>query len=242
MTDWHSTPDFLRAPNISDDSGLYEIENLAADPDGTVEWAMRAIAPWNEKVVLDLGAGTGFHLDRFHREAAHVIAVEPDSDLRLKMMQRVASQGLSRVSVLGASAADLPLRDHSVDIAHARFAYFFGPGCEPGIAELQRVLRPGGTAFIIDNDLTSSTFARWVRSAYDYPEEKVAAIERFWIDRGFTIKRLESCWRFADRDAFERVMYLEFPRDDAKAFLADHQGLEVDYNLLLIHKTFPDTR
>lgn len=125
---------------------------------------MRRIAPWTGKVLLDCGAGTGFHIERFHHEAAQVVAVEPDPDLRLALMQRIVDRRLTRTSVLGASAESMPLRDHSVDIGHARFAYFFGPGCEPGLAELRRILRPGGTAFIIDNDLRRGTFAAWVRA------------------------------------------------------------------------------
>ena len=50
-----------------------------------------------------------------------------------------------------------------MDVAHARWAYFFGPGCEPGLGELARVVRPGGTAFVIDNDATRSTFGGWFR-------------------------------------------------------------------------------
>ena len=41
-----------------------------------------------------------------------------------------------------------PLPDASVDVVHARWAYFFGPGCEPGLAELDRVVRRGGTALV----------------------------------------------------------------------------------------------
>ena len=67
-------------------------------------------------------------------------------------MQRVARLGLERGSVLAGSAEQLVLADHMVGVAHARFAYFFGPGCEPGLAELARVIRPGGTAFIVDDD------------------------------------------------------------------------------------------
>ena len=53
--------------------------------------------------------------------------------------------------------------DASVDVAHARWAYFFGPGCEPGLRELARVVRRGGAAFVIDNDATRSTFGAWFR-------------------------------------------------------------------------------
>ena len=54
------------------------------------------------------------------------------------------------------------MADHSVEMIHARWAYFFGPGCEPGLTEVARVLRPGGTAFLIDNDASRSTFGRLV--------------------------------------------------------------------------------
>ena len=57
-------------------------------------------------------------------------------------------------------------QDASVDVVHARWAYFFGPGCEPGLAELARVVRPGGVAFVVDNDVTRSTFGRWVLRAF----------------------------------------------------------------------------
>lgn len=235
---WHETPAFLRAPNISSDADLYEIENLAADPDGTIEAAMRRIHPWDGCVLIDIGAGTGFHIERFQRDAAHVIAVEPDPVLRLALMRRLVDRRLTRTSVIGASAASIPLRDHAVDIAHARFAYFFGPGCEPGLAELKRILKPGGTAFIIDNDLRAGTFAAWIRTAYTIAENSIDETERFWIDQGFAIEHLSSSWRFQDRDSFERVVHLEFPADHAETFLAGHPGLDVDYNLLLIHKTF----
>jgi ubiquinone/menaquinone biosynthesis C-methylase UbiE len=235
---WHQVPGFLRSPNIAGDWRLYEIENQAADPDHIIERAMREIASWDGKVLLDIGAGTGFHIGRFHETAAHIVAVEPDAELRRELMQRLVEHNLTRTSVLGASATSIPLRDHSVDIAHARFAYFFGPGCEPGIAELDRVLRPGGTAFIIDNDLRHGTFAAWVREAYGRADLNADSIEAFWQEQGFAVERLASCWRFQNRDDLERVVYLEFPHEHAGRFVAELPGLEIDYHLLLIHKTF----
>ena len=64
----------------------------------------------------------------------------------------VVPRTLPNVEVRQGTAQRLPVPDSSIDVMHARWAYFFGPGCEPGLAELDRVMRRGGTAFVIDND------------------------------------------------------------------------------------------
>ena len=237
-TSWAKTPGFLRAQNIATDHALYEIENRAADPDGAIDAAIQRVAPWSGTVVLDMGAGTGFHLPRFHEAAAHVIALEPDPSLRPHLMQRIAHLGLDRVSVIGASAEDVPLRDGSVDIVLSRFAYFFGAGCEAGLREVERILAPGGAAVFVNNDLRSGTFAEWV--AFGYPEQAAETDEdeQFWIEQGFTLTRVESSWRFSARADFERVIRLEFPAESATQILATHTGLEVDYAILLAHRTY----
>src|SRR5258708_4233880 len=129
------------SPNIQDAPDIYELENRAADPEGRIEAAMQAVAPWHDKVVLDLGAGTGFHIRRFHAGAEHVIGVEPHGPSRLRAMARVAALGLERASVMTGSAERILLPTASVDLVHARFAYFFAPNCLPGLHELARVLR-----------------------------------------------------------------------------------------------------
>ena len=112
---------------------------------------------------------------------------------------------IPQVQTLQGTAQRIPLPDSSVDVAHARWAYFFGPGCEPGLAELARVVRRGGTAFVIDNDPTRSTFGRWFRRGYphlDPPE----VVERFWSTRGWTRTPVDIRWSFADRAGFEAVV------------------------------------
>ncbi|HUS13429.1 MAG TPA: class I SAM-dependent methyltransferase [Chloroflexia bacterium] len=159
MTQRDALPGVHAAPNIQQNPDVYEIENCTADPDGRIKAATAALAPWDDCIVLDLGAGTGFLIARFHAPARHVVAVEPNGPSRLRAMAPVAAAGLERVSVMSGSAEQIWLLDGRVDIVHARFAYFFAPHCEPGLAELARVIRPGGTAFIIDNDLAHGTFA-----------------------------------------------------------------------------------
>lgn len=213
------------SPNIWNSPRVYELENRAADPDGVIEAAMRAIRPWDAATVLDLGCGTGFHLPAFARTAARVIGIEPHAGLAAAARRRVVN--LTNVSVRTAAAQALPLPDSSIDIVHVRWAYFFGPGCEPGLTELARVLRRGGTAFIIDNDATRSTFGGWFRRGL--PSHDPRSVERFWTRWGFSRKALMIRWVFQCREDFAAVLRIEFPEKLAAKILSEHEGCEVDY-------------
>ena len=210
------------------------MENRAADPDGRLWSAMTARADWSGRDVLDLGCGTGFHLPRFAATARTVVGVEPHPDL--VALARRRTRALPTVSVLQGLAESLPLPDASVDVVHARWAYFFGPGCEPGLAELDRVVRRGGTAVVVDNDPTRSTFGRWFRRGY--PEVDPVAVERFWSTRGWARTPVDLGWRFSSREDLESVVRIEFTREVADAVLAEHEGLEVDYAVNLWSRDF----
>ncbi len=195
---------------------------------------MRARADWAGRVVLDLGCGTGFHLPRFAQTASRVYGVEPHPGL-LRLAAR-RTRGLANVTLLSGTAQQVPLPDASVDVLHARWAYFFGPGCEPGLAEVARVVRRGGTAFVIDNDATRSTFGRWFRRGY--PGVDAVAVERFWARHGWTRTPLDLDWRFDNRADLEAVVRIEFTLEVADAVLAEHVGSTVDYAVNLWSKDY----
>lgn len=219
-----------RSPNIWDHPHVYEIEMRAFDPDGLVDAALlrlfetTALAP----TVVDIGCGTGHALPRLASlagPAGHVLGVEPHPDLAAAAARR--TRDLDTVRVRTGTAQALPLPDSSVDVAHARWAYFFGPGCEPGLAELSRVVRRGGAAVVIDNDVTTSTFGAWFRR--HRPDYDPGAIERFWARRGWTRLPVATCWRFDCREDLQRVVRIELRPEVADAVLAEHTSLEVDY-------------
>ena len=215
----------IPSPNIWRSPEVYELENRAVDPDGAIEQAMCQVRDWAGARVLDIGCGTGFHLPRFAQTAAAVIGVEPHP--RLAELARRRVRELPTVTVRQGVAQRLPVPDGSVDVAHARWAYFFGPGCEPGLIELTRVMRRGGVAFVIDNDATRSTFGTWYRRLL--PGYDPAAVERFWSGHGFVRQPLEICWRFTRREDLAAVVRIEFPPELADQLLAEHHGLVVDY-------------
>ena len=152
----------------------------------------------------------------------------------LRARRRVAA--LPSVRVVQAPAASTTLPDASVDVAHARWAYFFGPGCEPGLAELDRVMRPDGTAFVVDNDATRSTFGAWFRRSL--PSYDPEAVERFWLRQGWSRRPLDIAWTFDSTEDFARVLRIEFPGALAEEILAadpDRTGVDYAVNLWWRH-------
>ncbi len=215
----------LRSPNIWGSPQVYEIENGAVDRAGALWALIGSLGPWAGRDVLDVGCGTGFHLPYFAATARSVTGIEPHGDLLAIARRR--TRRLTNVSVLQASATELPLPAASVDVMHARWAYFFGPGCEPGLAELDRVMRPGGRAFVIDNDPSRSTFGEWFRRGY--PDHDHAAVVEFWTARGWERHPVDIAWTFDAREDLEAVVRIEFAHEVAEQILGEHEGISVDY-------------
>lgn len=258
------TSGVIPSPNIWGSPAGYEVENRGVDPDGVIEATMAAVRGWDGAVVLDLGCGTGFHLPRFAQRARTVIGVEPHPPLLRLARQRVAgipgdplgrragelprerphvmARELTRevppgrIEVRSGTAQALPVPGASVDVVHARWAYFFGPGCEPGLREIARVVRRGGAAFVIDNDATRSAFGAWFRRAR--PDYDPGAVERFWARQGWHRTGLDIRWEHASRTDFEIAVRLEFAPELADRLLAEHPGSSIDYAVNLYWRAF----
>jgi ubiquinone/menaquinone biosynthesis C-methylase UbiE len=213
------------SPNIWDHPRTYEIENRSVDRAGVVEAAMAAVRDWRGATVLDIGCGSGYHLAALADRAARVFGVEPHAPLVALAQRRSAS--LANVQVMQGMAQRVPLPDASIDVAMARWAYFFGPGCEPGLRELGRLVRRGGASYVVDVDPTRSTFGRWFREWL--PSYDPVAVQRFWAMHGWSRTRLDLTWTFETRADLEAVVRIELSPEVAERALAEHPGLTVDY-------------
>ncbi|MFD1934629.1 MULTISPECIES: class I SAM-dependent methyltransferase [Nonomuraea] len=224
----------IPSPNIWNTPAIYELENRAVDPEGVANAAMSAIRPWDGATVLDIGCGTGYHLPLLAASAAQVIGVEPHGDL-VGLARRRCS-GLANVSVHAATAQALPLPDASVDVVVARWAYFFGPGCEPGLRELSRVVRRGGAAFVIDLDASRGSFGGWFQRTV--PTYSAKDVEAFWSRQGWKRDELDLRMVFERRADLEAVLRIEFTPEVAEEAIRETSGVELAYPNVLRWRYF----
>lgn len=229
-------PDYRFAPNLGGQPDVYELENRAVQQAGHVLPAMRALAPWTGRTIVDLGCGSGFWLPAYAADAARVIGVEPDRVLLAAAERRVAQD--DRVQVVAGSAEHVPLPDDSADVVHARFAYFFPPGADAGLAEVLRVLRPGGQLVVVDNDYRWGEFASLLAaSAARPPAQTAARTDRWWAERGASRHEVRSELSFGSRADLAAVLHIEFPAQVAGAWLSKHPvatGLTYGYVLFAV--------
>lgn len=224
-------PDFVPAPNIGRHPQVYERENEAIARDGRLDAALARIAPWRGRRLLDIGCGTGFWLGRYAETAATVVGVEPDP----RLLERARARDLPpSVQLRHGSAEHLPLDDASIDVAHARFAYFFGAGAEAGLAEVRRVLAPGGVFVAMDNDWSGGDFADLLRDAVGgNASHDPTAIAAWWAQQGAERHVAEAGWSARSPTELERILRIEFPADTVDRFVARHTAASLSYRVAL---------
>jgi SAM-dependent methyltransferase len=93
--------------------------------------------------VVELGAGNGLNFAHYPTTVTEVIAVEPEPTLRAAA-EKSASTAPVAVIVCGGTADALPLGGGEVDAAVASLVLCSVPDQAGALAELHRVIRPGG--------------------------------------------------------------------------------------------------
>jgi len=93
--------------------------------------------------VVEIGAGDGSNFAHYPTTVDHVIALEPEPLLR-QAAERRARAAVLPVEVRAGVADALPLDDGSCDAAVASLVLCTVPDQRRALAELYRVLRPGG--------------------------------------------------------------------------------------------------
>jgi SAM-dependent methyltransferase len=120
--------------------------------------------------VVDLAAGTGKLTRRLGEHFAGVVAIEPDDRMRSVLEASV------RTAAVRAGAADaIPLGDATADAVFVGDAFHWF-ATAAAVAEIARVLRPGGGLVLLWND--------WWTSEPGLPEEAQRSFDEIWARTG----------------------------------------------------------
>ena len=121
---------------------LYSRVNRAAERRGATEHRRRLLAGLHGRVI-EVGAGDGANFPHYPATVDHVLAVEPESYLRARALE-AAPHAPVPVEVVDGVADRLPAEDASLDAGVASLVLCSVPDQARGLAELRRVIRPGG--------------------------------------------------------------------------------------------------
>jgi SAM-dependent methyltransferase len=121
--------------------------------------------------VIEIGAGNGINFANYPAEVTEVVAVEPEAYLRDKAAQAAASAPVP-VTVVDGLADALPAEDARFDAAVTSLVLCSVPDQARALAEVARVLKPGGELRFYEHILSQ--------------DPKVARLQN----------RIEPVWRF----------------------------------------------
>jgi len=170
-------------------AGLYD-SIRPSYPREAVQWALAPLGPGSAPVngsgawrVADIGAGTGI-MTRLLADAGYdVVAVEPDSLMRTRLVE--ATPGVTAVA---GSAEELPFDDAGIDAAVAAQSYHWFEHSRAH-TELARVIRPGGVFAAIWNhrDETVAWVAEYSRIVGGQSVGGVTAGDRGEVGRDYVV-------------------------------------------------------
>lgn len=153
--------------------------------------------------VLELGTGTGLNLPHFPAAVERVDGIDPNPgmhELAGEVARRVAAEGGPVVELHEARGEELPFPDATFDTAVSTWTLCSVDDVGRVLAELRRVLRPGGRLLLLEHGLAPDRgVAFWQR--------RLTPVQRFFadgchLDRDFPTLLAASDLETTHRDAF----------------------------------------
>lgn len=141
--------------------------------------------------VVDVGAGTGFVAAGMASRVESVIGVDNSPAMLARARRNLDSLGISNVDLVESSIFALPLADGSVDAACANMVLHHAEDPAAMLAEMSRVVKPGGAVVITDEVEHPYEWMRhehadaWLGFSEDH-------IERLFSEAGLTAYGYES--------------------------------------------------
>jgi len=211
----------MRRPDVfaSASSGLAFWESTRASDVASI---VRRYAPTHSRTAIDLGCGTGAVAHELAGTFESVIGVDTSEEGLLSARRRTTRTRSPRY--LRGDAARLPVRSSAVDVVYSYGAFHHLP-VEIALAEVRRILRPGGVAVIAD---FLSDGKRLLRSRRRHVWEALTAFQGYRRRLGvssavrITAFRLRPAWiRHVRSDTFLTIS------DFSRIYAGELPGLKV---------------
>jgi ubiquinone/menaquinone biosynthesis C-methylase UbiE len=132
-----------------------------------------AVAAGLSGTVLEIGFGSGLNVASYPPEIELVYAVEPALTARKIAVPRIAASPIP-VQYAGLHGETVALDDNSCDGALCTFTLCTIPGVEQALAELRRVLKPGGRFHFLEHGLAPDAKTQTWQRRLDPLEKRLA--------------------------------------------------------------------
>lgn len=193
-------------------------------------WALNHVEWRSGERVLDIGCGRGQYLEHLARsgEVRSVAGMDLSTGMLASVRRRWPDE-LEAPSLINGDAERLPVRDDAADVALAMHMLYHVPDIPGAIAELRRVVRPGGTVLVAANapgGLAELYRLRWdsIDAVAGQPVKPWNWFSRFNLENGAPL--LRAAFEQVDVDRLDRELRIPEP-DPVVAFL-DSRALPDD--------------
>ena len=203
--------------------------------------------------VLDLGCGGGHVSYRAAPHVGEVVACDVTASMLDAVTATAAERGLHNIITQQAAAEHLPFPDAHFDAVLCRFTLHHWPDIEAGLRQARRVLKPDGSAVLIDtvapanpvldSHLQAVELLRDASHVRNYNvAELVAALSRAGlVVDGITMRRLRMefpVWIARTRTPSTHVAAIRSLQDGSPAVVRDYFAIGEDGSFDLEAATF----